>query len=86
MAFDDCATFCALLRFSQSSENRAEGGAEAVIETNQSLAVMDTAKRENAAELALTAFCWWRADIPPEVCEAYWRDVHGIMFAVAPGL
>lgn len=57
-----------------------------MIETNQSLAVMDTAKRENAAELALTAFCWWRADIPPLVCEAYWRDVHGIMFAVAPGL
>ncbi|RWM87439.1 MAG: ethyl tert-butyl ether degradation protein EthD [Mesorhizobium sp.] len=50
------------------------------------LAVMDTARLENAAELALTAFCWWRADIPKEVCEAYWRDVHGIMFARAPGL
>ncbi|WP_199432905.1 hypothetical protein [Qaidamihabitans albus] len=45
-----------------------------------------TADLENAAELALTAFCWWRADIPQDVCEAYWRDVHGIMFARAPGL
>lgn len=47
---------------------------------------VDTADLENAAELALTAFCWWRADIPQEVCETYWRDVHGIMFARAPGL
>ncbi|WP_207757672.1 ethyl tert-butyl ether degradation protein EthD [Nonomuraea cypriaca] len=46
----------------------------------------DTAGLENAAELALTAFCWWRADIPHDVCEAYWRDVHGIMFARVPGL
>ncbi|MDP3314891.1 MAG: ethyl tert-butyl ether degradation protein EthD [Devosia sp.] len=46
----------------------------------------NTASLENAAELALTAFCWWRADIPHDVCEAYWRDVHGIMFARAPGL
>lgn len=48
--------------------------------------MVDTAGLENAAELALTAFCWWRADIPQEVCEAYWRDVHGIMFARVPGL
>ncbi|WP_378302243.1 ethyl tert-butyl ether degradation protein EthD [Actinomadura sediminis] len=34
----------------------------------------------------MTAFCWWRADIPQDVCETYWRDVHGIMFAHAPGL
>lgn len=45
-----------------------------------------TADLENRAELALTAFCWWRADIPREVCEAYWRDVHGIMFARVAGL
>lgn len=48
--------------------------------------MVNTAGLENAAELALTAFCWWRADIPQEVCEAYWRDVHGIMFARVPGL
>ncbi|MEU4685597.1 hypothetical protein [Streptomyces xinghaiensis] len=41
---------------------------------------------ENAAGIALTAFCWWRADLPQDVCEDYWRDVHGIMFARAPGL
>ncbi|MGP4024020.1 ethyl tert-butyl ether degradation protein EthD [Actinomadura sp. 3N407] len=52
----------------------------------QSLDVVDTADLENAAELALTAFCWWRADIPQDVCEAYWRDVHGIMFTRVPGL
>ena len=50
------------------------------------LDVVDRAGLENRAELALTAFCWWRSDIPREVCEAYWRDVHGIMFARAPGL
>ncbi|KOX09959.1 hypothetical protein [Nocardiopsis sp. NRRL B-16309] len=46
----------------------------------------DTARIENAADMALTAFCWWRADLPRRVCEDYWRDVHGIMFARAPGL
>jgi hypothetical protein len=56
------------------------------MENGQSLDVVDTAGLENAAERALTAFCWWRADIPPEVCETYWRDVHGIMFARVPGL
>jgi hypothetical protein len=45
-----------------------------------------TADLENAAELTLSAFCWWRADLPRDVCEDYWRDVHGIMFARAPGL
>ncbi|GAB2503227.1 ethyl tert-butyl ether degradation protein EthD [Nocardiopsis aegyptia] len=45
-----------------------------------------TADLENAADIALTAFCWWRADLPRHVCEDYWRDVHGIMFARAPGL
>ncbi|MFE3459276.1 ethyl tert-butyl ether degradation protein EthD [Nocardiopsis aegyptia] len=45
-----------------------------------------TANLENAADIALTAFCWWRADLPRHVCEDYWRDVHGIMFARAPGL
>lgn len=44
------------------------------------------AELENAVELALTAFCWFRADIPQGVCEDYWRDVHGIMFARAPGM
>lgn len=46
----------------------------------------ETVGLENAAELALTVFCWWRTDIPQEVCEAYWRDVHGIMFSRVPGL
>lgn len=41
---------------------------------------------ENAAELTLTAFCWWRPDLPQDVCADYWRDVHGIMFARAPGM
>lgn len=48
--------------------------------------MVDTVGLENAAELALTSFCWWRADLPQDVCEAYWRDVHGIMFARVPGL
>jgi hypothetical protein len=56
------------------------------METGQSRDVVDTAGLENAAELALTAFCWWRTDIPQDVCEDYWRDVHGIMFARVPGL
>jgi hypothetical protein len=56
------------------------------MEHGRSLDVVDTAGLENAAELALTAFCWWRADLPQEVCEDYWRDVHGIMFARVPGL
>lgn len=47
---------------------------------------MENADLENAAELALTAFCWWRGDLSRELCETYWRDVHGIMFARAPGL
>lgn len=46
----------------------------------------ETADLENDAELSLTGFCWWRADIPQAVAEAYWRDVHGIMFARAPGM
>lgn len=48
--------------------------------------VVDTVRLENAAELALTSFCWWRADLPQNICEDYWRDVHGIMFARVPGL
>jgi hypothetical protein len=56
------------------------------MENRPSLGVEDVANLENAAELALTAFCWWRADIPQEVCETYWRDVHGIMFSRVPGL
>ncbi|MEY8042773.1 ethyl tert-butyl ether degradation protein EthD [Saccharopolyspora cebuensis] len=51
-----------------------------------SVEVPDVVGLENAAELALTSFCWWRADLPRAVCETYWRDVHGIMFARAPGL
>ncbi|GAA3740090.1 hypothetical protein GCM10022205_27960 [Spinactinospora alkalitolerans] len=46
----------------------------------------ETGGLENAAKLALTAFFWWRTDIQHEVCEAYWRDVHGIMFSRVPGL
>ncbi|WP_211355369.1 hypothetical protein [Prauserella rugosa] len=49
-------------------------------------AQVDTAQVENSAALALTSFCWWRADLPREVCEAYWRDVHGPMFARVAGL
>lgn len=50
------------------------------------MGIEDTAELENAAELALTSFCWWRADLPRDVCETYWRDVHGMMFTRAPGL
>ena len=53
---------------------------------HNSMDVMGRAELENTADLALTAFCWWRADIPQGVCEDYWRDVHGIMFARAPGM
>jgi hypothetical protein len=60
--------------------------AEAAMANGQSLAGVDTADLENAADVALTAFCSWRAALPPDVCEAYWRDVHGIMFARVPGL
>jgi hypothetical protein len=60
--------------------------AEAAMANGQSLARVDTADLENAADLALAAFCWWRAPLPSDVCEAYWRDVHGIMFARVPGL
>ena len=45
-----------------------------------------TKETENRTELSLTAFCWWRTDIPQDVCEDYWRDVHGIMFARARGM
>jgi hypothetical protein len=34
---------------------------------------------ENAAEHALTAFFWWRQDLPRAVADDYWRDVHGVL-------
>jgi hypothetical protein len=37
--------------------------AAAATQHGQSLDVVDTAGLENPAELALTAFCWWRADV-----------------------
>jgi hypothetical protein len=56
------------------------------MKVGQSRDLVDTASLENTAQIALTAFCWWHTDIPWEVCEGYWRDVHGIMFARVPGL
>jgi hypothetical protein len=53
---------------------------------DNSIDVMGTVELENTAELSLTAFCWLRADIPQGVCEDYWRDVHGIIFARALGM
>jgi hypothetical protein len=41
---------------------------------------------DNAAQRALTAFCWWRPDLPRTVADAYWRDVHGVLAARVPGL
>lgn len=46
----------------------------------------DIASLENAAPLASTVFGWWRKDIPLEVSYAYWRDVHSITVARAPGI
>lgn len=56
------------------------------MENRQSPDAVDVAGLENAAGLSLVAFCWWRTDLPQDVCEDYWRDVHGIMFTRAPGL
>ena len=44
------------------------------------------ASLENAAPLASTVFGWWRKDVPLEVSYAYWRDVHSITVARAPGI
>lgn len=46
----------------------------------------DVASQENAAPLASTVFGWWRKDVPLEVSYAYWRDVHSITVARAPGI
>jgi hypothetical protein len=46
----------------------------------------DVAVIENRAQIAHTAFCWWRTDVPAEVSYDYWRDVHGLVAARVPGL
>jgi hypothetical protein len=58
-----------------------DGGRGAVAEG----AATDVAALENAAERALTAFCWWRTGISREAAESYWRDVHGVLSARVPG-
>ncbi|WP_345556169.1 hypothetical protein [Streptomonospora halophila] len=56
------------------------------MDTGSSSEAVDTAALENAAGPAVTSFCWWRGDLPQDVCEDYWRDVHGFMFARVAGL
>jgi EthD domain len=41
---------------------------------------------EQAAAFAVSAFGWFRTDLPAEVTRAYWRDVHGTLAARIPGL
>lgn len=48
--------------------------------------VVHVMAEENRAIQALTACCWWRRDIPRDVAEAYWRDLHGVLAARIPGL
>lgn len=42
--------------------------------------------RENAAPITSTVFGGWRKDVSLEVSYRYWRDVHGVTVARAPGL
>jgi hypothetical protein len=44
-----------------------------------------SAEQENAAPFAVTALGWWRPDVPAEVNDAYWRDIHGTLAARIPG-
>lgn len=46
---------------------------------------IDVAK-ENAAPITSTVFGRWRKDLPLEVSYRYWRDVHSVTVARAPGL
>jgi hypothetical protein len=48
-------------------------------------AEVDVAEVENAAPYAMTAFGWWRSDLPAEINNSYWRDVHGPLAARIPG-
>lgn len=47
---------------------------------------IDVAKQENAALITSTVFGGWRKDVPLEVSYRYWRDVHSVTLARAPGL
>lgn len=51
-----------------------------------STAHIDVASQENTAPLTSTVFGWWRQDIPLEVSYRYWRDVHAVTIARAPGI
>lgn len=53
---------------------------------NETHDISDIATEENAAPLTATVFGWWRKDVPLEVSYRYWRDVHSIAVARAPGL
>jgi hypothetical protein len=64
-----------------SAGRPSDGGREPVDEPE----AIDVAALENAAERALTAFCWWRPGLPRDVAESYWRDVHGVLSARVPG-
>ena len=44
-----------------SEGGRANGGLEIAMPNERFLDVVDRAGLENRAELALTAFCWWRS-------------------------
>jgi hypothetical protein len=47
---------------------------------------MSITDMENCAERVLTAFCWWRPDLPRAIADDYWRDVHGVLAARVAGL
>lgn len=42
--------------------------------------------QENAAAFTATVFGWWRTDVPREVSDRYWRDVHGVLITRVPRL
>lgn len=46
----------------------------------------DVMGNENRARISLIGVAWWRDDLPHEVLNRYWRDVHGVLDARLPGL
>lgn len=55
------------------------------VESNSELGV-EVARQENAATQTATVFGWWRQDVPLDVSNRYWRDVHSIMVSRVPGI
>lgn len=45
----------------------------------------DVMKTENSCEFNTTVYAWLRDDIPFEVADAYWRDIHGTLISRIPG-